>query len=347
MKAVVLAGGYATRLRPISYTLPKHLFPVLGKPVIERTLDVLQANGVTEVILAVNYMAEQLRSYLGTRYGKVRVTYSLEDEPLGTGGPIRLAAGRLRGEGTFVAMNGDVLADFDIAGIKSLHAEQSAQATLALKQVDDPSRFGVAVLDRSGRILRFVEKPPRKDAPSRLINAGLYVMSESILKKIPSGRKVIIEREVFPKLAKAGRLYARRHQGYWFDIGNLRDFINANFYFLRTTSRRRTFIGRGARIHKTAKIKPNTIIGQESAVGPRAIIKKSILFDNATVGGGSTVMGAVVANNVTIGRRVRISPGCIISSNCQISDGVRLVRNVIVHPHREITKSVTTPGHVL
>jgi NDP-sugar pyrophosphorylase family protein len=347
MKAVVLAGGYATRLRPISYALPKHLFPILGKPVIERTLDMLRQNGVSEVILALNYMADRLRAHLGTRYRNIRIRYSIEDEPLGTGGPIKFASKFLRPEETFVAMNGDVLADFYLPQMVNLHRARSAEATLALKKVRDPSRFGVAVTDSSGRIRRFVEKPLAKKAPSRLINAGFYVMNRSILGKIARGRKVIIEREVFPRLARAGRLFGMEHRGYWFDVGDLQDFIKANFYFLAKHTRDRRFVPKDCQVNKSAVIRANTILGRKNVVGGRCRIANSVFFDRVSIGSDSIVYGAVVADNVAVGEDVVISPGCIVSSGCRIADRVKLGRDVIVHPYKEISGSITKPGHVL
>ncbi len=233
MKAIVLAGGYATRLRPISYALPKLLFPVLGKPMIYWTLDLLRHYGIDEVVLAVNYLADSLRARVGEEYRGIRIHYSLEDRPLGTGGPLKLASKTIRLEDTFIAMNGDVIAEIDLTQMLERHERAKAAVTDALHEVRDPTRFGVVQLDSNRRISRFVEKPSLKEAPSRLVNAGIYMIEPSVLKMIPAGRRVSLEREIFPVLAKRQRLIGFPFEGHWFDIGSLSDFQKANLALLQ------------------------------------------------------------------------------------------------------------------
>lgn len=172
MKAIVLAGGYATRLRPISYALPKLLFPVLGKPMIYWTLDLLSKYGVDEVVLGVNYLADVLRSTVGDKYRGISVRYSLEETPLGTAGPIKLAAQTVRLDQTFIAMNGDVITEIDLAKMLERHGRTKALVTDALHEVRDVRRFGVVQLDSQNRIETFVEKPRQNEAPSRLAKRG-------------------------------------------------------------------------------------------------------------------------------------------------------------------------------
>jgi mannose-1-phosphate guanylyltransferase len=231
--------------------------------------------------------------------------------------------------------------------MRELHERCSAEVTIALNQVEDPSRFGVVVLESSGRILRFVEKPALRVAPSRLVNAGFYLMGRAVLQKIPSGRKVSLETDVFPRLARAKRLYGRQHRGFWFDVGDMKDFIRANFFFLRRFSRRRIFVDSSARVHGNAKLGPDTIVGARTAVQNSTKLRGSIIFHDSSIGARAAISGAVIADHVSIGNNVRISPGCVISSHCTISDGVRLGRRVIIHPYKEIKDSIRKSGHVL
>ena len=365
MKAIVLAGGFATRLRPISYAIPKLLFPVLGKPMVHWILDLLRECGVDEAVLAVNYLADSLRASVGYVYKGIRIKYSLEDKPLGTAGPMKLASISVRLRDTFVAMNGDIIAHINLIQMLECHRNSRAAVTDALHEVRDPSRFGVVQLDSASRIERFVEKPPLKEAPSRMINAGIYMIEPSVLRMIRSGRRVSLEREIFPILAKRRRLTGFPFQGYWFDIGSFSDYRRANFALLerqgatRITLRRASMadascrllppllLGEGSRVEKAATLGPQALLGKDCVVMRRARVTDSILFDRVSVGIGSTVSGAIVASDVSIGDGVKIEPGAVVSSDVQICDGVRIRSNAIIHPHREVTTDVGSRAHMM
>jgi len=355
-----LAGGYATRLRPLSYALPKLLFPVGGKPILERTIDHLSSFGVDEVILAVNYLADQLKEYFGEEHHGVRVRYSLEPKALGTGGPIAFARHYYRSE-TLVVMNGDILSEIDLNAMRRVHESNDALATIALHEVDDPTRFGVARLDEHLKITEFVEKPKLADAPSRLINAGAYMLEPQAVDRIPEGRKVVIEREVFPALAIEGKLFGYLHSGTWFDIGNMSDFRDANFALLRNKPRDTisgiiaesaeltdpVFVGEHSIVEEGARLGPRAIVGRRAHVRRNASVAESIVFDNAEIGSGSLIKGAVIGNGVTVGRNVVIQQGSVIAGYVNIYDNVRLTHDVYVHPYKEITEDVPSPGHVV
>jgi len=365
MRAIILAGGYATRLRPISYALPKLLFPVLGKPMIYWTLDLLSDYGVDEVVLGVNYLADSLRSAVGDKYRTMNIKYSLEDTPLGTGGPIKLAAQMVHFDQTFLSMNGDVIVDIDLAEMRERHDSTNALVTDALHEVHDVRRFGVAQLDSGSRITKFVEKPGAKEAPSRLANAGIYMIRPEVLERIPSGRKVSLEREIFPVLATEGRLTGFPFPGHWFDIGDLADYRKANIQLLKDRAEKHSliqtnavvekdavldklsFVGEGAKIESRATIGSKTLIGRNNLIMARAKVSNSILFEGVKIGEGSIVSGAIVASDVTVGRKVRVQAGTILSPHVQIADGVRIGRNVIVHPHKEVNVNIKSGSHVM
>jgi len=365
MKAIVLAGGFATRLRPISYALPKLLFPVLGKPMVYWTLDLLREHGVDEVVLAVNYLADALRASVGKEYKGMRIEYSLEDKPLGTAGPIKLASHAIRLRDTFLAMNGDIITQINLTEMLKHHRRAKAAVTDALHEVRNPSRFGVVQLDPESRIKRFVEKPSLEQATSRMINAGIYTIEPSVLNMISPGRKVSLEREIFPRLAKRGKLMGFPFRGYWFDIGSLSDYQKANFSLLREQSSkspdrhrsnvpiagrrlvRPLLLGAHSKVGRSAVIGPNALVGKHCLIGRRTRIVNSILFDGVTIGDETTVSGAILAANVSIGKRVKIEPGATVSQNVQIRDGVRIGRNAVIHPYKEITTNVRPRANLM
>jgi len=365
MKAIVLAGGFATRLRPISYAIPKLLFPILGKPMVYWTLDLLRECGVVEAVLGVNYLADSLRATVGDNYRGIRIKYSLEDKPLGTAGPIKLASNFIRLRDTFVAMNGDVIAQINLTQMRKHHQNSTAAVTDALHEVRNPSRFGVVQLDSARRIERFVEKPTLKEAPSRMINAGIYMIEPSVLNMIRPEHRVSLEREIFPILAKRRRLFGFPFQGYWFDIGSFSDYQRANFALLakqgpRTIIRHEAsraaaqsrllsplLLGEGSIVEKAATLGPKALLGKHCRIMKRARVTGSILFDRVTVGIGSTVSGAIVASDVSVGDKVKIEPGTVISSHVQIHDGARIRRNAIIHPHREVATDVRSGAQIM
>ena len=365
MKAVVLAGGYATRLRPISYALPKLLFPVLGKPMIYRTLEMLRSIGVDEVILAVNYLADKLRADVGSNYNGMVVNYSFETEAMGTAGPIKLASKTTRLDETFIAMNGDVIAQIDLKELLNQHTRTGAQITDAVHEVKNPERFGVVQLGAENHIRRFVEKPTKREAPSRLVNAGIYAIEPDVLRMIPDGRKVSLEKEIFPTVADQGKLCGFPFSGDWFDIGDLADYRKANLAFLREVEaestggvrntnfaaqyslRKPIFLGEGSEIGSGAVLGPEAIIGKSDSIQEGARISNSILFDRVSVGEKAVIAGSIVGSDVSVGKRVKINQGCIVSPSVRIHEGVKVGRGAIIHPYKEIERDVKAGSHVM
>ncbi|MBS7622344.1 NDP-sugar synthase [Candidatus Bathyarchaeota archaeon] len=363
LRALILAGGFGTRLRPLSCTLPKIMFPVAGRPMIELVLSNLYSNGVDEAVLAIGYMADVIRRHLGRRFEGMRLHYSLEETPMGTGGAVKKAERFLR-DGDFFVLNSDIIASPPLQEILSSHVVKDAAATIMLHRVKDPTHFGVAKIDRSLRIERFVEKPRRGDAPSRWINAGVYVLDPEVFDYLPPGRKASIEREVFPKLASSRRLYGYRYNGEWFDIGRFEEYKRANRAALSRLSRNEPSVGSDVRVHADARLVPPLRLGPRSRVGAGATlgpyssvgesvvvgegskVSGSILFSRVHVGKNSHIRNAVVGEGAVVGENVRIWDGCVIGDKVYIHDGVRLVHDVTVCPHKEVTRSITCPGVV-
>ncbi|WP_455367606.1 sugar phosphate nucleotidyltransferase [[Eubacterium] cellulosolvens] len=364
MKALILAGGFATRLRPLSCQKPKLLFPIAGMPLLERTIGTLSKAGVTEIVLAVNYLAEVLAAHFGNQYAGVKIQYSREISPLGTAGPIKKAERILKMSDPFLVFNGDILFESELREMIQQHKKDRAIATIALKKVEDPSRFGVVVFDSDRRVSQFIEKPPKESAPSNYINAGIYVISPKIFKYIPAGKKCSTEKEVYPILAEKRGLYAHIYQGAWFDIGKFDDYRSANWHYLKKISIKRpairenvsiqsssdirppVLVGKKSVIGENAHIGPNTIIGSKNTIGRRTIIRDSILFDNVVVGDSSILEGCILGDAVNIGDYVHLGKEVVIADGVSVADHVKIVDDTHICPHKEITSDVREPGFI-
>ena len=363
MKALVLAGGFGTRLRPLSCTRPKLLLPVANQPVIDWTLRSLAEHGVDTVVLAVNYMAEAMVRYLGPTKFNLGILYSREERPLGTGGPIRKAESFLRDGDPFFVLNGDVISDIDYSRLLEFHEEAGGLATIALYEVPDPSRYGAVELDGKGRVRRFVEKPRPGEAPSNLVNAGIYVLDPKVIDYIPEGRAVSTETEVFPRLAKEGQLYGFEFRGLWVDIGVPEDYLRANALLLERENGVK--IGEGVEVDPSAEILPPSIIGEGVKIGGRSVIgpncavadhveigvgcrvENSIIFSGAVIGDFTSVKGAIIGENAMLERWVKIEEGAIIGDHATICDEVTLTRGVSVCPSKRVEESILEPRRVM
>jgi mannose-1-phosphate guanylyltransferase len=357
LKAVILAGGFGTRLRPLSCTRPKILFPVVNKPLLQWTFERLAKNNIKDVILAVFYQTEvYIKHHRVPRCG-VHVTYSHDPlrKPLGTGGSIRKAEKLIGRNGPFIVSNGDIFAGVDYAEILRMHKQRSAVATIAIHSVENPSRYGVVDLAEDNRITRFVEKPRPGAAPTNLINAGVYVLSPEIFDYIPEGRAVSIEHEVFPRLAEEGRLYGHVFDGLWIDIGKPEDYLEINKQMLNSlTDKRKYRASDQVKVKKPVAIDKKVSIGEESVVGPYAVlgqsvtvgknvhIRDSVVFPRTAISDFSSLNGAIVGEGVIIGRGVKIEKGCIIGDHARIRDNVSLGTGVSICPANEVSKSVLT-----
>jgi mannose-1-phosphate guanylyltransferase len=360
LKAVILAGGFGTRLRPLSCTRPKILFPIVNKPLLQWTFERLAKNNVKDVILAVFYQTEvYIKHHRVPRCG-VHVTYSHDPlrKPLGTGGSIRKAEKLLGKEAPFIVLNGDIFADVNYTEILKMHKKKNATATISLCSVKNPSRYGVADLAKDNRITRFIEKPPPGTAPTNLINAGAYVLSPEIFNYIPERRAVSIEHEVFPKLAQEGTLYGHVFDGIWMDIGKPEDYLEINKKMLDWSAETQKYRVNNVEIKRPSAIDKKVTIGQKSSIGPYAVlgrnvivgksvnIQNSIIFPRAVISDFSSINGSIIGEGVTIGREVKIDKGCIIGDHARIKDGVSLAERVSACPATEVSKSVLTSSRI-
>ena len=335
MKGLILAGGFATRLRPLSCSKPKLLFPLVGVPLVDRMAAWFARGGVGEVILAVNHLSDKLRVEVSRRKLDTKTVLSVEEIPLGTGGPISLARPLLNKDEPLIVANGDVISDIDLRGLMTAHAKARAEATIALVSVEDPRPFGLATLDANDRIIGFEEKSETNQGPG-WINAGVYVLNPKLVAAIPDGHPVSLEREIFPILASKGKLRGWKHTGFWYDIGKIPDYIIANRQLLQRAEFRETtkvetsvamakvrqpsYIGEDCTIEDTAKLGPYTILSERVSVRRGAEVSKTIVFEQTSLGENCTIEDSLIGEGVTVGKETRIGKGSLIAGQVVIPD---------------------------
>ena len=323
MRAVVLVGGFGTRLRPLTFTTPKPMLPVGNRPIIENLVSMLSQAGISEVVLALGFKPEPfMAAFPDGRCAGVALHYAVEPEPLDTGGAIRFAAQHAGIDDTFVVVNGDVLTDLDVGRLISFHRETAAEATIHLTPVDDPSAYGVVELDDTGRVKRFVEKPAPGTAPSNLINAGTYVFEPSVLERIEGGRKVSIERETFPALVEKGSLFALSTDDYWIDTGRPDTYRQANFDMLdgRRRISRCVAVAVGAEVDSTAEV-DHSLVAAGTKVGARSVLRDTIVLPGARIGDDCQILGSIVMGRVESEANV---VDCVIGADGIVSAGTKL-----------------------
>jgi NDP-sugar pyrophosphorylase family protein len=308
MKALLIAGGFGTRMRPLTFTRPKHLLPIANQPHIEHVFDLLQRHGVNECVLLTSYLAEAFEETVaGAADRGMSVEVAHEEVPLGTAGALKNAA-ELIGDETFLALNGDVLTEADLGSLVDFHRERSAQATILLTPVEDPSQFGVVPTDEAGTVQAFIEKPPPGEAPTNLINAGVYVIEAAVLDRIPAGREVSAERELFPELVNEHTMYAMATDAYWMDVGTPDKYLKANLDALEgryvtaavsLMSEGSVVRGEGTKIEDGARVS-FACLGANSSIAAGAIVERSVLLPEVTVGRGAVVRDSVLGQGVKI-----------------------------------------------
>jgi len=340
VQAVILVGGFGTRLRPLTRDIPKQMLPVVDRPIIEHVVAHLAGHGVTRVVLSLGFRPEAFAdAYPDGTCAGLPLHYAVEPEPLDTAGAVRFAAleagiGADTGTGiglgsgsegcdTFLVLNGDVLTDLDIGAMVASHRAAGAEATLALTEVDDPSRYGVVPTDAEGRVVGFVEKPDTESAPSRWINAGTYVLEPSILDRIPDGRPVSIEREVFPAMATERRLHAVRSDAYWIDTGTPEAYIRAQVDLVDGTR------GDLPAVHPSAQVDPGadverSVVMAGATVGPGARLCDAVVMAGATIGADATVDHSIVGSGAQVGSGASIAGLTVIGATETVGAGIQL-----------------------
>ena len=308
VKAVLLVGGMGTRLRPLTYRIPKPLVPVVGKPLIMHVIDSIPSE-VDEVIIPISYKKEMMEDYLRKNRPKRKVTLVDEPEPLGTGG----AVGNIRDrfDGQFLVINGDSISSLDVARFIKFHRSKKAFASISLWPVEDPTPYGVVDLDKDSRIRRFQEKPKMGDAFSNLINAGAYALEYEVLDHIGKGF-VSMERDVFPKILDRG-MFGMRFDGYWIDCGRREDLLRAFWTLMGNDAKKLDkgsvwegasisppYIVRTGAVVAGATIGPHAYVSEGAVVGPMSKIERSVILEDARIGSKCRVIDSIVDSGVTV-----------------------------------------------
>ncbi|MFL5913696.1 MAG: sugar phosphate nucleotidyltransferase [Gaiellaceae bacterium] len=341
MQALVLAGGEGTRLRPLTLTVPKPVMPLAGRPFLTFMLDWLRKHGVDDVILSCGFMSHAVEEVLGDEYEGVSLHHMVEDEPLGTGGPMRLAADEGLLQDRLLVLNGDVLTDMDLTAEIAQHEATGARATLALIAVDDTSSYGVVPTKEDGQVEAFLEKSSGP-APTNRVNAGAYVLERSVVDEIPAGRAVSYETEVFPKLVGNG-LYGWAAEGYWIDIGTPERYLEGTYDLLagrvESTLPPRdetdSLVYDGC-ITSGARIGPLSVLGRHCSVGDRSVVERAVLHDSVIVGAQACVTEAIVGEGARLEDGVRVQPGAVIGAGAHVAEGAEVERDARVPPGERV-----------
>jgi mannose-1-phosphate guanylyltransferase len=354
--AVVLVGGEGTRLRPLTLERPKPVLPLLGRPLLAYVLERLADAGVTRVIFGCGYLPDPIQACFGERALGLELEYVVEPRPLGTAGGIRHAA-RGRFSDTFLALNGDILADAPLADLVAAHRACSAVATIALTPVADPSRYGLVRSESGGRVLGFLEKPEPEQIDTNLINAGAYVLEASVLDLIEHGHPVSIERETFPGLVGSG-LFAHAQAGYWSDVGTPESYIAAHHDLLagnisshlpglmaeacwvdegarvspQAVLETPCHIAAGADVAQGARVGAGSSVAADAQVEERAQLSGAVVQERARVGEGAVVGAAVIGPRAHVGAGARIGTGAVVGPGVSIPAGAEIAAGERVYP---------------
>jgi mannose-1-phosphate guanylyltransferase/phosphomannomutase len=369
MKAVVMAGGEGSRLRPITANRPKPLVPVGNVPIMQHIIELVKRHGVTDVVVTLHYLADAIQSYFddGSDYG-LNITYSIEDTPLGTAGSVKQAEAKLK-DGTFIIISGDAMTDCDLTKALEYHRQQKSLATIVLCRVSKPPDFGVVIVDDDGRITRFLEKPSWSEVFSDTVNTGIYILEPEILDLMELGRQYDWSQDIFPELLRQEKpLYGYIMDDYWCDVGTLEQYREAQEHLLsrqvdlkipgeearsgiwigpHTSIDERVelvppvCIGRNSKIKGAARIGPYTVLGDNVLVEDGAIIERSVIWEGTYVGPGAVVQANIVGSKVTIKRDCILGEGAVIGDRCLLDTGSVIRAGIKLWPDKVIERGST------
>lgn len=364
MKAVVMAGGEGTRLRPLTSNRPKPLVPVLNKPIAQHIIEHLKRAGITDIVVTLYYLAEEIQNYFGDGSDLgVNLIYSIEDTPLGTAGSVKKAEKYLEDD-TFIIVSGDALTDLNIEKAVAFHRDHKAEASLVLQHAENPLEFGVVMTGENGKIVRFLEKPSWGEVFSDTVNTGMYLLEPSVFALMDHNKNYDWSQDIFPRMLVEERpLFGYIMEEYWTDVGSLEQYRQAQYDMLggKTTLpiegsvrngniyvgpgteidpqavlKGPLLLGANCRIKAGATIEPDTVLGDNAIIEEGACIEKAVLWDSAYVGKGANVRGCTVCNHCTIKDRVEIQEGAVVGDRCHIEAGATVRTMVKLWPDKVI-----------
>ncbi|KAJ9501699.1 mannose-1-phosphate guanyltransferase [Exophiala xenobiotica] len=364
MKALILVGGFGTRLRPLTLTLPKPLVEFGNRPMILHQIEALAAAGVTDIVLAVNYRPEVMTGALKKYEEKynVKITFSVETEPLGTAGPLKLAEKILGKDDTpFFVLNSDVICDFPFKQLTEFHNSHGEEGTIVVTKVEEPSKYGVIVHKpgHPSRIDRFVEKPV--EFVGNRINAGIYIFNPAILKRIEL-RPTSIEQETFPAICKDGLLHSFDLEGFWMDVGQPKDFLSGTCLYLSSLAKNNpkalvspsesyvfggnVMVDPTAKIGKGCRIGPNVVVGPGCVIGDGVRLQRCVLLEDSKVKDHAWIKSTIVGWRSTVGRWARLENVTVLGDDVTIGDEI-YVNGGSVLPHKSIKANVEVPSIIM
>ncbi|KAI8909257.1 nucleotide-diphospho-sugar transferase [Powellomyces hirtus] len=353
MKALILVGGFGTRLRPLTFSKPKPLVDFANQPMILHQIEALAKIGVTDVVLAVNYQPKTMVDAMQEVEAKfnIKIHFSIESEPLGTAGPIALAQAILgKGNAPFFVLNSDVICEFPFEEMVNFHKSHGGEGTLMTTPVEDPTKYGVVVLKEGTHLIdRFVEKP--SVYVGNQINAGIYIFNPSMINRIQP-KPMSIEKEVFPFMARDGQLHAMPLKGFWADVGQPKDFLIGSALYLNSVSQKNAgslksgegIVG-NVLAHASSKIGAKCVIGPNVVLGPNTIIGDGVRISNAVIMEGSTVRdNAYIADSIvgwssSVGRWSRLEGVTVLGEDVHIADTI-YVNGACVLPHKSVSANI-------
>lgn len=375
MKAVVMAGGEGTRLRPMTASMPKPLLPIVNKPIMEHVLRLLQRHGFSETVVTVQFLASLVRNYFGDGedFG-MPLHYATEETPLGTAGSVKNAENLLRDD-TFLVISGDALTDFDLTDLVKFHRDKGAMVTVCLTRVPDPLEFGITIVDDEGRVQRFLEKPTWGQVFSDTVNTGIYVMEPEVFDYVAEGVSVDWSGDVFPKLVADGKpIYGYVAEGYWEDVGTHESYVRAQADVLErkvevdidgfevspgvwvaegadvhpdALLRGPLYVGDYAKVEAGAELREYTVLGSNVVVKGGAFLHRAVVHDNVFIGPHTNLRACVIGKNTDIMRAARIEEGVVIGDECVIEEEAIVATGVKVYPFKTVEAGAMVNTNVI
>lgn len=374
MKAVIMAGGKGTRLRPLTSYLPKPMVPLLGRPCMEYIIDLLKKHGITEIAVTLQYLPESIKNYFGdgSDFG-VKIVYFEENAPLGTAGSVKNCEDFL--DDRFLVISGDALTDFNLEEAIGFHENNQSLATLILTHAENPLEYGVVMTDDDGHVTRFLEKPTWSEVFSDTVNTGIYILEPEVLHRFEKNREFDFSKDLFPILLNAGdRLMGYIADGYWSDIGNLEVYREAQFHILdgkvqveikaeellpgvfveedvrivdRQSIRGPVFLGRGTFIEKGATVDSYSILGRHNMVKTGALISKSVFWDHNYIGRKAEIQGATICQRSLIHDHCQLAEGVVMGNDCRIGEKSHIKAGVKIWPSKDVESNSTVHSSLI
>ncbi|MFZ5647641.1 MAG: sugar phosphate nucleotidyltransferase [Bacillota bacterium] len=374
MKAVIMAGGEGSRLRPLTCNRPKPMVPILNRPMMAYIVELLKKHGITDIAVTLQYMPDNIRDFFGNGWQLgVNMRYFVEETPLGTAGSVKNADDFL--DDTFIVISGDALTDFDLGRAIEFHREKGSLATLVLTRVDTPLEYGVVITEPSGSIRQFLEKPSWGEVFSDTVNTGIYILEPEALEYIKKGRMFDFSKDLFPLLLREGRpLYGVILDGYWCDIGNLQQYLQAHIDVLSgrvninipgrkvyenvyigegveidqsSVVRGPAFIGDNCKIDGQARVESFTVLGDNCFVGDRATIKRSVVWNGGYIGKMAALRGAILASRVQVQNGAAVYEGAVVGSDTVIKENGTIKPDVKLWPHKVVEAGTTVQSSII